>query len=65
MNNIFAVGAFGLVLHHNGAGWRDLTGQVGLSGGDFGGVDAKGRLMIAVGGTASRAAVLIGRRIGM
>jgi hypothetical protein len=64
LNNLFVVGAFGLVLHHNGMSWRDLTGQVGFSDGSFGGMDAKGRLVIAVGGTASRAAVLIGRRIG-
>jgi hypothetical protein len=62
VNDIVVVGAFGLVLHFNGATWQDYRSVNGLASGAYTRVAIRSNLFIAVRGTGTQAAVLVGRR---
>ncbi len=62
LNDVFACGAFGEMLHYNGASWRSFQPQTGLNSGQYLRLAVKGNLVIAVGYDSSRAVVAIGRR---
>jgi hypothetical protein len=62
VNDIVVVGAFGLVLHFNGATWQDYRSVTGLASGAYTRVAMRNNLFIAVGGTGTQAVVLVGRR---
>ena len=62
LNDIFAVGAFGEVLHYNRESWKSYINETGLSNGSYAGLAVKGDLIVAVGSNNQQAVVLIGRR---
>jgi hypothetical protein len=64
LNDIFIVGAFGLVSHFNGVSWYHYTGnELPSFAGEYDGVDVTNNLIIAVGFlNDGRAIVLRGRR---
>lgn len=59
LNNIIAVGDFGLLAHFNGATWNPFFRN---TGGDYYNVAARENLFIAVGGMNARGLIIIGRR---
>ncbi len=61
-NDGYAVGAYGEVLHYNGARWLSFRNVTALSNGVFGSVAVKGRLVIAVGSNGAQAIILRGMR---
>jgi hypothetical protein len=63
VNDIFATGANGDLLHFNGSTWRNFRDQTSLSSGEYYSVAVKGNLVIAVGEDLSRGVVAVGRRI--
>ncbi|MEW6510406.1 MAG: glucosyl transferase [Bacteroidota bacterium] len=63
LNDIFAVGGFGEVLHYNGATWRSFKTVTGLANGNYHAVAVRGNLVIAVGIESGAGAVIaVGRR---
>jgi hypothetical protein len=68
VNDVFIAGAFGELLHWDGASWKSFKDQTSLSNGSYSGVAVHGNLVIAVGGNLtagdidSKAVVTIGRR---
>jgi hypothetical protein len=62
VNDFFAVGSNGDVLHFNGSSWRNFRDQTALSYGDYYAVAVRGDLVCAVGEDLSRAVIAIGRR---
>lgn len=61
VNDIFMVGAYGEVLHFNGARWKSFISQTYLDGG-YGGLDVKGNIIAISGGDGRSGIVLIGKR---
>jgi hypothetical protein len=61
-NDIFAVGAFGEIVHYNGKSWKSYKSYTELQSGSYGSIDVKGDLAIAVGKKNSLAIVAIGKR---
>ena len=59
MNDVIVVGAFGEVLHYNGATWKDFLLQTGINGA-YGGLAVKGNTVIAVGQKGADAVILMG-----
>ncbi len=68
VNDVFIAGAFGELLHWDGASWKSFKDQTSLSNGSYSGVAVHGHLVIAVGGNLaagdidSKAVVTMGRR---
>jgi hypothetical protein len=62
VNDVFAVGANGDVLHFNGSSWRNFRDQTALTYGEFHAIAVRGDLVCAVGEDLSRAVIAIGRR---
>ena len=60
-NNIFVVGAFGLVLHYNGYSWHTYPELI-LSNGKLLGLAVTDNLVVAVGYTDYRGFILTGKR---
>ena len=56
------VGAFGLLMHYNGASWKDYVDIPFMPSGAFGRVEVKGNTIAAVGGVDNKGLVVIGRR---
>ena len=62
INDVFAVGSFGEVLHFNGKRWTSYINETGLDDGSYGGLVVKGNLVVATGANNPQAVILIGRR---
>ncbi len=62
LNDIYAVGSFGEVLHYNGKRWMSYINETGLDNGSYGGLAVKGNLVVATGANNSQAVILMGRR---
>jgi len=66
INDVFAVGAFGDLVHFNGVNWKTDYSEPLLNNGAYTRVAVKGNLVIAVGGNQvsldSEAVILMGRR---
>ncbi len=62
LNDVFAVGSFGEVLHYNGKRWTSFINETGLDNGGYGGLAVKGNLVVATGGNNPQAVILMGRR---
>jgi hypothetical protein len=62
VNDIFAVGIGGRIMHYNGITWVNYQGQTGLPSCIYGNLDMKGNLVVAVGEDNQRGVVLIGKR---
>ena len=62
LNDVFAVGAFGEVLHYNGKRWTSYINKTGLDDGSYAGLAVKGNLVVATGGNNPQAVILMGRR---
>lgn len=62
LNDVFAVGSFGEVIHFNGKQWTSYIKQTGLSNGVYGGLAVKGNLVVATGANNRQAVILMGRR---
>ena len=64
-NDVFLVGAYGEIVHFNGATWRSYRNVTGIDGA-LGGLAVKGNLVMAVGteetSSGPRAVVAIGKR---
>jgi hypothetical protein len=59
LNNIVAVGDFGLITHFNGVSWHPFFEN---PGGDYYNVSVKENLIISVGEMNARGLIIIGRR---
>ncbi|MDP1676036.1 MAG: hypothetical protein Q8L88_04155 [Bacteroidota bacterium] len=62
LNDVFAVGALGDVLHYNGLSWQSYFDKTSLANGGYASIAVKGDLVIAVGVESPFAATIIGRR---
>ncbi len=60
-NDIIVVGAFGLLLHYNGNGWKNFQ-DITYINGELGRVDIKGNDVGAVGYDDNKAIVILGKR---
>jgi hypothetical protein len=61
-NDVFHAGAFGEILHYNGFSYHSYRSVTGLPYGEYLGIAATKRLVIAVGTDGDKAVVAIGRR---
>jgi hypothetical protein len=61
-NDLMVVGAFGEVVHYNGATWKSFLSMTNWPSGNLYAVAMRGNLAIAVGENEGRAVVLVGRR---
>lgn len=61
-NDFFIVGAFGDVLHFNGATWKNYRSITGLSNGSYTSVAVTNKLSIIVGGVNADAVITLGKR---
>jgi hypothetical protein len=62
INDVFACGAFGEVLHFNGSTWKSYQSTTYLSDGAYTSIAIQNNFVIVVGGDNPLAAVAIGRR---
>ena len=62
LNDIVVCGAYGELLHYNGAGWKSYHNELQLQTGSYSRIKIKGNLIIAVGSNSSKAILTIGRR---
>ncbi|MCK6615916.1 MAG: glucosyl transferase [Ignavibacteriaceae bacterium] len=62
LNDIFVVGAFGLILHYNGSTWHSYLPETYLNNGAYGRVAVKNNIVIATGGQGTKAVLTMGRR---
>lgn len=62
LNDVFAVGAFGLLLHFDGFQWYSHHNQTYMPSGAFREISVKNNTLIAVGWENNKACALIGRR---
>ncbi len=62
VNDVFAVGTFGEILHWNGVRWQSFRAQLGLTGGVFSSVSAHGNSVVAAGFNGRSAVVVRGTR---
>jgi hypothetical protein len=60
-NDIFAVGDFGIAVHHNGIHWR-VYNEIRLPSGNYESLSVRGNIVIAVGWQGNRAIVAVGKR---
>ncbi|MBV6510701.1 MAG: hypothetical protein FMNOHCHN_00178 [Ignavibacteriaceae bacterium] len=61
LNDIFVVGAFGLILHYNGSTWHSYLPETYLNNGAYGRVAVKNNIVIAIGGQGTKAVLTMGR----
>ena len=61
-NDVFAVGAFGEVIHYNGSSWTSYISQTGLTNGSYAGLGVKGNTVIAVGLDGGLAVAAVGKK---
>jgi hypothetical protein len=61
VNDLFAVGAYGEVLHYNGLTWKSFMNETGVDGGLYS-VRIKNNLIVAVGEGSTKGIILIGQR---
>jgi hypothetical protein len=62
INDVFVVGAYGEILHYNGASWKSCRSQTALQNGSYTGIAVKSNLTIAVGADGARTVVTLGKR---
>jgi len=62
INDIVVAGAFGLLMHFNGASWKDYLDIPFMPSGAFARVEVKRNVVVAVGGLDNKGLVLIGQR---
>jgi hypothetical protein len=62
VNDIFAAGIGGRIMHYNGVSWMNYRDQTGLPNCIYGSTVIKGNLVIAVGDNNGNACIAIGRR---
>jgi hypothetical protein len=62
VNDVWASGAYGEIVHFNGARWQSFQSVTWLDNGAYPGLAVKGNLVIAVGGLNPVAIIAIGRR---
>jgi hypothetical protein len=62
VDDVFLVGAFGLIVHFNGSTWADYLNDVSLPSGGLADVAIKDDLVIAVGGNGEKGIAVIGHR---
>jgi len=62
LNDVFIAGAFGECLHWNGNSWKSYKAQTGLTNGSYSGISVVQHLVIAVGGSESKAIIATGRK---
>jgi hypothetical protein len=60
-NDIIVIGAFGLLLHYNGNGWKNFQ-DITYVNGELGRVDINGNVVCAVGYDDNKAIIFIGKR---
>ena len=61
LNDVFAVGSFGEVLHYNGKRWTSYINETGLDNGSYSGLAVKRNLVVATGANNQQAVIIIGR----
>jgi hypothetical protein len=61
INDVFAVGAYGEVLHYNGTNWKSFKNETRIDGNLYS-VFVKNNLVVAVGQTSRKGIILIGQR---
>ncbi|HEX2865484.1 MAG TPA: hypothetical protein VHO03_00505 [Ignavibacteriales bacterium] len=61
INDVFIVGAYGEVLHFNGASWKSFISETYLDG-TYNNLDVKGNIVAISGGNGQSGIVLIGKR---
>ena len=61
-NDIFAVGAFGEIVHYNGQTWQNYFTATQLATGGYFGVDIKGDLVVSVGQLFNQGIIAVGKR---
>ena len=62
INDVFACGAFGDMLHYNGISWISYRQQIGFQSGSYGNIMVTNNLVIAVGVKNQQAVITIGKR---
>jgi len=62
INDIFVVGAFGEILHFNGANWYSYINQLGTFSGSYSSLDTKGNLVVITGFESGKSKITIGKR---
>jgi hypothetical protein len=62
VNDVWASGAYGEIVHFNGARWKSFQSETWLDNGAYAGLAVKGNLVIAVGGLNPVAIIAMGRR---
>lgn len=63
LNDVFAVGSYGEILHFNGVNWKSYQGETGQFYGNYGCISIKNNLVVSVGYENQQAKILIGQRI--
>ena len=63
VNDLFAVGDFGEVLHYSGRTWKSFLPQTRIGTGAYYAVAMRANLVIAVGEDSPRAVIAVGKRI--
>lgn len=61
VNDVFACGSFGDLLHYNGVNWNSYRKQITFQSGSFTSITLNKNLVIAVGGEGARAVIVVGR----
>jgi hypothetical protein len=62
LNDVFAVGAFGEVLHYNGVSWKSYLNESTGIDGSYTSIAVKNNLIVIVGEDENKAIIQIGRR---
>lgn len=62
LNDIVVCGAFGELLHFNGATWKSFQNELELQSGSYRTIKIKNNLLVAVGYDSPKAIISIGRR---
>ena len=62
INDVFAVGAFGEILHFNGFSWKSYLSELGIFSGSYGSLDIKENLVAITGFESAKAKITIGHR---
>jgi hypothetical protein len=62
INDLFACGAFGEIIHYNGSTWKSYKDATNINNGAFKNIDFKKDIVVAVGYDNPKAIITIGRR---